>query len=78
MLALDTVVGDPAIVTWKFGEGRVVYLSPAFYTSYADYPDNRLMLDGVILAARRAFVQAVMWASGINPDKASGATAGVE
>lgn len=78
VLALDTIVGEPAIVAWRFGEGRVVYLSPAFYTSYADYPDNRLLLDGVIPAARRAFVQAVMWASGINPDKASGAPAGVE
>ena len=70
VLATDHL-GDPAVVVWTVGQGRVVYLSPIYFASYRSYT-NEPLLDGSIPNAVKLFLQAVEWAAGFGPAAAEG------
>ena len=53
--------GNPAVVVWEVGAGRVVSFSPGYYATYANYT-NEPLLDGSITDALNLFLQAVQWA----------------
>ena len=63
VLATDSG-GNPAVVVWQFGDGRAVYLSPGYFSSYTSYTTASL-LDGSIPDALNLFLQAVEWAGGV-------------
>ena len=76
VVGTDSQAGAPAVIAWDVGQGRVVYLSPNFYTNYDHTHTSggaRPLLDGTTPAAKRAFIQAVMWASGMDPSQAPNA-----
>ncbi len=66
VLARDSWNNGPAIIAWEVGNGKVAYLTTPYLTRLADWPQNKWLLDGSYPGAKRAFIQAIMWGSGMD------------